>query len=227
MPQGRYASGGSLGAWGLTRESFLHGDRGRGSARVWPWTKTSGIQWCHHNENVLCQEWTYIYSMMTDGAWAGHQGGTSTWEGTPPLIHGQHRLNGASPPRRARPPTCWLSEQRPREMKDVTWICPEVRLSELKLWPQQWSPASLWDWTDGVQVLDPHPVPARWGKGGEGDTFSSHWLCWAALSLPCSELHILWADFFVSADQNPVALTTSHQQLNKTLLPWMPKWPKS
>ena len=38
----------------------------------------------------------------------------------PPLIHGQHQLNAASPPRRARPPTCWLSEQRPRGMKDVT-----------------------------------------------------------------------------------------------------------
>lgn len=191
VPQDRYASGGSLGARGLTRESFLHGDKGRGSARVWPWTKTSGIPWCHHNENVLCQEWICIYSMTTDGAWAGHQSVTSTWEGTPPLKHWQHQLKVASPPRRARHPTCWLLEQRPRGTNDVTWICPEVRLSELKLWPQQWSPASLWDWIDGVRVLDPHPGPAGWGRGGEGDTCYSHWLCWAAL---CSFTHntVIW-----------------------------------
>ena len=89
-------------------------------------------------------------------------------------------VKGTSPPTRARPPTCWLLEQRPKGMNDVTWICPEVRLSELKLWPQQWSPASLWDWTDGVQGMDPHPGPTGWRGGGEGDTCSSHWLCWAA-----------------------------------------------
>ena len=168
MPQDRYASGGSLGARGLTRESFLHGDKGRGSARVWPWTKTSGIPWCHHNENVLCQEWIRIYSMTTDGAWAGYQSVTSTWEGTPPLKHWQHQLKAASPPRRARHPTCWLLEQRPRGTNDVTWICPEVRLSELKLLPQQLEPC----FPLGLDRWSPGPGPPPWtcwmGKGRGG-----------------------------------------------------------
>ena len=38
-PQDTNAAGGSLGSWGLIPGSFLHGERGGGSSRVWPWTK--------------------------------------------------------------------------------------------------------------------------------------------------------------------------------------------
>ena len=53
MPQDRNAAGGSLGIWGLTRRSFLHGEREEGSSRVWPWTKTSVMLL---DESILSQE---------------------------------------------------------------------------------------------------------------------------------------------------------------------------
>lgn len=55
-PQDTNAAGGSLGSWGLVRGSFLHGERGEGSSRVWPWTKTSRLQWCHYDGSILSEE---------------------------------------------------------------------------------------------------------------------------------------------------------------------------
>ena len=52
-PQDRNAAGGSLGIWGLTRRSFLHGERVEGSSRVWPGTKTSVMLL---DESILSQE---------------------------------------------------------------------------------------------------------------------------------------------------------------------------
>ena len=46
-------------------------------------------------------------------------------------------------------------QSRDKKNEDVTWMCPVDGLWELKPWPQPWSPASLWDWMDGVQGLDP------------------------------------------------------------------------
>ena len=130
-PQDRSATGGSLGGWGLTRGSFFHGERGRESSRAWLWTKASRIQWYHHNENILSREWTPIYTMTTDMAcvpltWEGALLNTLGWTSRmwPVLLGGQG------------PPRCWLSEQRPRRMKDVTWMCCKVRLWELKHWSQ-------------------------------------------------------------------------------------------
>lgn len=117
--------------WGLTRGSFFHGERGRESSRVWLWTKASRIQWCHHNENILSREGTPIYTMTTDVtcvplSWEGALPNTLGWTSRMwPVLLGEQG-----------PPRCWLSEQRPGRMKDVTWMCCKVRLGELKHWAQ-------------------------------------------------------------------------------------------
>ena len=90
-PQNWGTAGGSLGAWGLPRGSFLYGKRGRGNSRVWPWTKTSRLQWCHHNENILCREWTRVYTTTIARARVGHQCMTLIWEEALPRCSGWMR----------------------------------------------------------------------------------------------------------------------------------------
>ena len=150
MPQDRNAAGGSLGIWGLTRRSFLHGEREEGSSRVWPWTKTSVMLL---DESILSQEWTRVYTMIIAGAWARHQCVILTWEMLSPQVLGWTSM------------TRLVSlgghvtldvgfQSRNKRNEDVPWMCPVVGLWEMKPWPQPWSPASLWDWMDGVQGLD-------------------------------------------------------------------------
>lgn len=176
---------------------------------------------------VLSQEWTRVHSSTTDGAWAGRQDVTLTWEGTPLLTHWLHQLDAASPPRRARLPRCWLSEQRPGGMKDVTWMCPEVTMWELKPRPQQWSlwdcfrlrllpSASLWDWTDGIQDMDSHPGPAGWVGGG---TPALHACVWAAL---CHSPVTLSPD--VSAPRKPCSDWLWNHVFPFRELTWLSTW---
>lgn len=173
---------------------------------------------------VLSQEWSRAHSSTTDGAWAGRQDVTLTWEGTPLLTHWLHQLDAASPPRRARLPRCWLSEQRPGGMKDVTWMCPEVTMWELKPRPQQWS---LWDcFRLRLDRWNPGHGPPSWAcwVGRGWDTCSSSWCVWAALChspvtlspdvsaprKPCSDW--LWNHFFLLENLHDLV----HDRLNCT-----------
>ena len=157
VPQDRNAAGGSLGSWGVTRGSFLHGERGDGSSRIWPWS--ARLQWCHYDESILSQEWTRVYTMIRAGAWARHQCVILTWERALPQSLGLGQYDLASPPRRAWPPRCWLLEQRQEKWGcDLNVPCGQtVRAEALTSAMKPCFPLGLDGWSAGS---GPHSGPA-------------------------------------------------------------------
>ena len=82
-------------------------------------------------------------------------------------------------------------QSRDKKNEDVTWMCSVVGLWELKPWPQPWSPASLWDWMDGVQGLDP-TLDLLGVCVGRGDTCSSCSHCKQPSAIHLSHCHLIY-----------------------------------
>jgi len=63
-------------------------------------------------------------------------------------------------------PWMWALRAEARRSAVCDLNVPWGQMWELEPWPQQWSCASLWDWTDGVREGEPTLAPAGWGGGG-------------------------------------------------------------